>query len=82
VLGVGVVVPILGVVTVGLETRLLETGVLAACGVACGAEVGLELPLATGGVAVGGVTVTGLTGGLLTVFGAATLTGFKPKDVL
>jgi hypothetical protein len=34
VLGVGIVVPILGVVTVGLETGLLETGVLAACGVA------------------------------------------------
>ena len=87
--GAGVVVPMGGAVIVGLG--LLETGVLLACGVdwaagvACGAGGVLE-PLfggvTVGGDATGGVTVTGLTGGLETVFGAATVTGFKPSVVL
>ena len=78
--GAGVVVPMGGAV------GLLETGVLLACGVvwaagvACGAGVGLEPEF--GAVMTGGVTVTGLTGGLETVFGAATVTGFKPSVVL
>ena len=51
-------------------------GVAGVVGVACG--------LAGGGVGLetGGVVVTGLAGGRITVLGAATVTGFKPKAVL
>ena len=70
-----------GAVIVGLG--LLETGVLLACGVDWAAGVaGVVLEPELGAVMTGGVTVTGLTGGLETVFGAATVTGFKPSVVL
>ena len=76
----GVVLPMGGVVIVVLG--LLETGVLLACGVDWAAGVAGVVLEPEFGVAVGGVTVTGLTGGLETVFGAATVTGFKPSVVL